>query len=148
MRQRTTIANRHSHRSGFTLLEIIAAIFIVSVGLFAVIQLFHFGFGKLHAMNEKEIALRAIQNELETLRSRPFDELANVKDGPFVSETPELTRLINVRATVTIEPYAAETVALKQVGASVVWTGEHGRTIRKELTTLVADTGAGLARDG
>jgi hypothetical protein len=94
----------------------------------------------MHAMNENAIAMRALQNEIETLRSLPFDELTEVRAAPFRSVTPEVSKLVNARAVVTVRP-DREYARLRRVTASIAWSGEYGRTIRKGLTTLIADKG-------
>lgn len=131
-------ASKTKARQGFMLIELVVALFILAVGLFGVIEIFHFGLGKLHATQESRIAMRAVQNEIETLRGMPFDELAAAEDAPFVSETPEMERLVNVRAGVTIRDYPEGEGKLREVTVTVVWTGEKGRRIEKRLTTLVA----------
>ena len=128
-------------RAGLTLIELIAALFVLTVGMFGVIQMYHFGLDKMRALNEYAIAMRAIQNEVETLRSVPFSQLDNTDSGQFRSETPELAMLVNATPTVSITDYDGGRKRLKQVTVSLRWTGEHGRTIEKKVTTLIADKG-------
>ena len=135
-----TASNHHDAR-GFTLLELVAALFVVSLGLFGVIQLLHFGVANTHALNEAKLATRAVQNEIETLRALPYSALRNVEGGPFVSEPAELAPMVNVKPRLTIQDYDEGAPPLKHVTATVSWTGEHGRRIEKTLTTLIADKG-------
>ena len=88
---------------GFTLLETIAALFVLTVGLFAVFQMFLYGLGKLHALSERETALLAIQNEVEALRAQPYEALSDVEEGPFISTTPGFEKLHLAQGLVTIE---------------------------------------------
>ena len=127
--------------TGFALIELIAALFILTVGMFGVIQMYHFGMAKMRAMNESDVAIRAVRNEIETLRSVPFDELQNVEDVPFRNETPAMADLVNVVPAVTVKDYGDGVGRLKEVTVAIAWTGEHGRTIRKSVTTLIADKG-------
>lgn len=126
-------------QSGVTLLELTAALFVLTVGMFGVIRMYHFGLNKMHALNESAVATEAIQNEVETLRSLPFSELRNTKRGHFVSETPALSRLVNATPSVTISDFPGGPRRLKEVTVSIKWTGENGRTIQKKVTTLVRD---------
>ncbi len=123
--------------AGMTLLELTTAIFVLIVGVFGVLQMFHYGLDTTRAINEANVAVRTLQNEIETLRSLPFAELEDMDGGPFRSLTPEAARLVNIRtrATIAAEP---DVPGLKRVTVRIAWTGEHGRTIRKELTTLIA----------
>ena len=119
------------------LLELTTAIFVLIVGVFGVLQMFHYGLDTARAINEANVAVRTLQNEIETLRSLPFAQLEDIDKGAFRSFTPEATKLVNVRttATITAEP---DVPGLKRVTVRIGWTGERGRTIRKELTTLIA----------
>jgi len=126
---------------GFTLLELACALFILTGGLFGVITMYHFGISKTRAINEYAIAMRAIENEVETLRAHPFSELADVEGGPFITEPNELDMLVNARPTVTVRDDFEGLSGLKRVIVTIAWTGENGRTIRKSITTLIADKG-------
>ena len=128
-------------RAGTTLIELVAALFVITIGLFGVIEMYHFGIDKMHALNEYKIAMRAVQNEIETLRALPFSELRNTDDGDFRSETPEVATLVNATPEVIITDYTGTENRLKHVEVSLKWTGEHGRTIEKRVTTLIADKG-------
>ena len=128
-------------RSGFSLLELTTALFVLTLGLFGAVQMFQLGLAKMRVVNEAGIAVRAVQNEIETLRSLPFSELGDVQSGPFISETPETANLVNASTSVSIRDYGEPETALKEVTVRIVWAGEHGRTIKKVQTTLIADKG-------
>ena len=127
------------NQSGVTLIELTAALFVLMVGMFGVIQMYHFGLGKMHALNESAVAMRAIQNEVETLRSLPFSQLRNTDSGHFASETPALSKLMNATRSVRINDFPQGPEGLKEVTVSIKWTGENGRTIEKNVTTLIGD---------
>jgi len=129
-------------RGGFALIELIAALFVLTIGMFGVIQMYHFGLAKMQAMNESAIAIRAVRNEVETLRAVPFDDLQNVEAAPFRSETPGMDELVNVVSDVAIKDYDGGAGRLKEVTVAVKWTGEHGRRIEKRVTTLIVDKGS------
>ena len=130
----------HAKDGGFTMLELTTALFVVAVGLFGVVTMFHIGVGKLRALHETNLGTRVVQNELETVRSLPFSALENVENAPFKSSAPEIGGLLNARPQVTIRD-ADPALRLKEVTARITWTGEHGRTITKSGTTLIADKG-------
>ena len=131
-------ARRHGKGSaGFTLLELSCAIFILTIGVFGVIEMFYFGLNKVRALSEADVAMRAVQNEVEVLRGVPFAELGIETTG-FRSVTPETERLMNATPEVRIEDAGT---ALKKVVVSIAWTGENGRRVEKGVTTLIADKG-------
>lgn len=127
--------------AGFSLLELTAAIFVLTVGMFGAVQMYHVGVSKAGAVREAATAATAIDNELETLRATPFEALENGEHGQFVSETPALNSLFKAQPKVLIADYDAEHPDLKRVTVSVRWVGEHGRGIEKGVTTLIADKG-------
>jgi Tfp pilus assembly protein PilE len=135
----------HLCQAGFTLLELVAAFFILSVGVFGAMTMYHFGIAKTKAVSENRAVLNAIQNEVECLRALPFGELENRQAGPFLATSPTFKRLVNVTPALTIRDYPGVEGRLKEVTAQIRWTGEHGRTIAKSVTTLIADTGPGGA---
>jgi len=126
---------------GSPMLELTVALFILTVGVFGVIQMFHFGLDKMRAMNEANLAMRVLQNETEALRAVPFEQLQNQEDGPFLGDASEAAKLMNAEPRVTIRDYGEPALRLKEVTVRVAWTGEHGRRIEKRLTTLIGDKG-------
>lgn len=140
MNPRRSIARRSLACEGFSLVEISTALFILVVGLFGVFQLFHFGLGKLRALDESAIAMQAVQNELETVRATPF---AQLQDGEheFVTQDPALERLVKPTGTVTIVT-VADPAGLKQVDISLRWVTQNGRVADRAVTTYVGDKGS------
>ena len=141
------MTQRHTRREGplgqrgFTLLELVTALFVLTVGLLGVITMYHFGIGKLRYLNENAVALRAVQNEIEALRAKSFEAVEPVAGGSFISETPEARRLTGARASVTIADYPDAEGELKEITARLTWRGDQGRQITKTATTLIANTG-------
>ena len=139
--------NRCRHRvrrAGFSLIELSTALFVVTVGTFGVITMFFYGLNEVRAIADSRVAVRAVQNELETRRALPFDQLTP-GESPFLSKTPEIDRLESLRATVIVADQTLATPGrsggLRSITATVNWVGEHGRPIEKHLSTLVADKG-------
>ncbi len=130
---------------GFALMESTAALFVAAVGLFGVLQMYQYGTQTLRTVQEHTIAGRALQNEVESLRGLPFDQLKPGKRPEhlglrleFISTTPETDRLLRAKAWVNIREREEAQGELLQVTASLRWTGEHGRIIKRSVTTLIA----------
>jgi len=128
-------------KKGSSLIELTCALFVVSVGLFGVMHVYLRGMEKMEAIKEYETALCALNNELETLRALPWDELETGDGLPFRSETPgvEQLHLVEARSFITLEQ---EYDGLKRVTVRMRWIGEHGRRIEKELTTMITQDDA------
>jgi len=128
--------NLRGRRHGSAHLEMLCALFVLTVGALGAIQMHVRGMDGIKAVNEYGIALRALNNELETLRALPFSALENGSHS-FRSRTPELERLVRPKGVCVIKDCAG-VPDLKEVQVSLRWTGEHGRLIEKQLTTLIA----------
>lgn len=127
--------------SGFSLIELNCALFVVTAGIFGVLGTYQLVMDKTRALNEYALAERIVRNEIESLRALPFAALEAAEAAPFRSQTPGLERLVNATPTLTILDRAETAPGLKEVRARLAWTGEKGRTIRYELVTLIADKG-------
>lgn len=127
-----------SPRGGFSLLEMTAAIFILCFGVMGIMTTYHFGMEKIRTLREAAIVTQAVQNEIETLRALPFDQLHDGQQAALHGTTAGMEDLVNVTPLVSIKPHG-EGLQLKEVSVSVRWTGDNGRTIEKAATTLIAD---------
>lgn len=125
--------------SGFTLIELNCALAVATVGIFGVIGMHLLAIDKVHAIREEDIVQRALSNEIEYLRAEPFAALEDVTRRPFLSRTPGIERLVGAKATVTITSRSGGNAGLKLVRARMVWRGENGRSIMRELVTLIAN---------
>lgn len=123
---------------GFMLVEATAALFVAAVGLFGVIEMMQVGSRALHVAQEHTIAGRALQNEIETLRGLPFDDLELGKRREFVSSTPELAKLMHVKTHVSIRESDGAEGRLVELSVRVRWTTQHARRVERSVTTLIA----------
>lgn len=127
--------------AGFSMIELTAALFVLAVGMMGTLQMYNVLADKTRVLQESEIAVRAVNTEIETLRALPFAQLTDREDAPFVSELFGTDNLVNVTPRVTVRPYADTRLELKEVTATLQWTGEHGRKLEKSATTLIAEKG-------
>ncbi len=132
-------ARTRARRAGYTLVELVAALSVFSVGLLGTVTSYHFAVDRIRTMRESAIAMRAVQNEMETLRALPYAALTDRTDAPLASVNPDLDQLVWAAPTVTIRSYLDGALPVKEVTVAVVWRGDNGRPIRKSITTLIAD---------
>lgn len=121
---------------GFSLLELTCAIFVVTVAGFGSIQLYSVGMDKIIMMREYDVATSELRNEVERLRSLPFDA---VSDGMAVS--PPSAALATLSEPLLTVAATERSPGLKAVDVSLTWNSRGGRTIMRKLTTLIADHG-------
>lgn len=126
-----------AHRGGFILVELVAALFVFTIGVLGTIATYHYGVDRIREMRNSAAAMRAIQNEVEVLRATPLGQLEDRENAPFVTESMELDKLVNVAPTLTIR--SCDGLALKEVGVRVRWTGGYGRKVSRSVTTLIGE---------
>ena len=124
---------------GFSLLELTTAIFLLTTCAFGMVQMFHVGVQSARTENERQIALRAIENELETLRATPTQQLALGDKLPFRSVTRELETLRLATPQVVISRDSE--LPLFHVRASVRWITQNGHATSAALEMLIAIEG-------
>jgi len=122
------------HR-GFSFIEIIVAIFIVSVILLLLQAVIHSSV-LVRTSKNQGIALTIVRNELEMLRIGGYDSLP--QSGSFsnnlLSELPQAAT-----TTLTVSAYNEKT---KQVTASVIWLDSGSLASSTiSISTLITQTG-------
>jgi prepilin-type N-terminal cleavage/methylation domain-containing protein len=122
---------------GFSLTELVVALAVMSIGLGGALTMITYGMSKLIAVDEYAIAHTAVQNEIETLRAGPFDDLIIGEHITFRSTTAQLERLPDAQPRVVVRD--TDTAGLKEITVSVAWRGDNGRRIERSVTTLLAD---------
>lgn len=127
--------------AGFTFLELSAAIFVLSVGIFGVLGMFQVGIAKTKVVAESMIALRAVQNEMEIRVATPFADLVVGESLPFISHTAETDGLVLAERLVTIADRSDRGLSLKEITVQLRWVTENGRVSTRKLTTLVRAKG-------
>ncbi len=125
--------------SGFSLVELTCALAVVSIGFGGVFHIYLHGLEKMRAVDEYEMALCALNNEIETLRAQPWDTLTPGEALSFRS-TPLIDGLHLAETQVTIQDVPEGPPGLRQATVQIRWIGEYGRHIEKTLTTLIART--------
>ncbi|MBA2564474.1 MAG: prepilin-type N-terminal cleavage/methylation domain-containing protein [Gemmatimonadetes bacterium] len=114
--------------AGFTLIEVIIALFVISMTILAVGPLMTgISRGNNYGQNVS-IASGRVQEKVEELKNRPF---ANVTNGSETLKEPAMTR----RWTVVAEPVPN---ALKEVDVVVEWTDTMKKPQHVSVKTFIA----------
>lgn len=128
-------------RRGAALLEVSCALFIVTVGLFGVLQMYTSALNHTRYLLESDLAQNILENEVETLHGAGFDALNVGTTSAFHTESEALRRLHDAHTRVTVAPTAGAERFAKTITLTVTWTGRTGRTITRSISTIVADRG-------
>ncbi len=122
-------------KEGFTLIEVLVTIAILSVVLIALLSCFMHGFNIIFRMRQVNIATQSIQEELELVRNMPFDDILSL-DSSFTNES--LSLLENSTGILNLENSAGDDI--KKLTVSALWSC-RGRQMRKDIVTYVTRKG-------
>jgi len=134
------MAKRARRRTGYTLLELLTAMGLLGIGVFAITTSFHYGLEKVRAMQEMHTAQTAAQNQLEQLRAAPFNELKLTKNTPLPT-TSALDSLVKASMSKCVQTYGDPKLGLREVKVRVDWIGDGGRVMHASALTLIGDKG-------
>lgn len=126
---------RESRNDGFTLIEVLVTLLILTVVLTALLSCFIQGFDILTRMKQMTIATQSIQKELESIRSLPYSDILSLNDA-FTNDN--LTYLENSSGIINLEDSVGSEI--KKLTVSLTWT-YRGRQMRKEVVTYVTKKG-------
>jgi len=126
---------RESRNDGFTLIEVLVTLLILTVVLTALLSCFIQGFDILTRMKQMTIATQSIQKELESIRSLPYSDILSL-DDTFTNDN--LTYLENSSGIINLEDSVGSEI--KKLTVSLTWT-YRGRQLRKEVVTYITKKG-------
>jgi prepilin-type N-terminal cleavage/methylation domain-containing protein len=128
---------------GYTLIELVSAMGVLGIGLFAIVTSFHYGLEKVRAMQEMHTAQTVAQNRLELLRAVPFEELKEV-ENESMPMGPALEKLVRPKIEKTVRVHGDPVLNLREVEVRVSWTGDSGRPMQTSALTLIGNKGGAV----
>ncbi len=117
---------------GFTLLEVLIATIILTVGVIAICGAFNAGIFASADIENVDLALNIAQAKMEEIKNTPFADLAD--SGPVPADSDPASSLARFNVTVDV----AEGQNPMQVDVTVAWDVKGGQT-DITLTALIAD---------
>jgi prepilin-type N-terminal cleavage/methylation domain-containing protein len=134
-KRKGAVAIQPNKKLGFTLVEVLITILMLTVVLTALLSCFVQGFDILNRMKQMTIATQCIQKELETIRTKHYNDILSL-DDTFTNDN--LAYLDNSNGTINLEDSIGSEI--KKLTVSVTWT-YRGRQMRKDVVTYVTKKG-------
>ena len=133
-------------RNGFTLVETMIAILILSIGLIGLFTAFSNGPAVIRRTADISTATKIAQDAMEIVRDNSFAAITgwgifSSQDFTTVtgSTTQGLANLNSGQVLLSISDFIDSNI--KQVSITVQWTGAQGQAFSRSITTLVTNGG-------
>lgn len=133
---------KRTKQSGFTLMEVTAAVFVMSVGIFAAFDLYFRCMEGTSAMIEERTALSIVRSEVAWLEGAPDLDAGTY---PIRGTSTMMERLPEGTGVVELSPRNDLAPDLLEAKVSVTWQVRTGRMATREVTTLVYPKGGAHA---
>lgn len=128
--------------NGFTLLEVMIAILILTIGIVIVLQIFPLGFSVEKGSQMKSQAVLLAQEKIEVINSKAYQDIvvATTSEDSLASPFERFSRQTEISyVDADLQPSLADT-GLKKIEVTVSWKSSlplGGKTVT--LITLVAE---------
>ncbi len=128
---------RKSKQNGFSLIEVLIAMLLMSAVLISLIVVIAFGFNNISRTKQYALATHVAQEAIEYIRNQPFDQISFAGLGPtFMHES--LIPLENGACYLTVQSGAGDDI--KKVSIRVRWF-YRGNEINKHVVTYITRDG-------
>ncbi len=126
---------KQQKKDGFSLIEVMITILLLTVVLSALLSCFIQGFDILMRMKQMTVATQGIQKELELIRNMHYSDILSM-DNSFTNDS--FSFLENSSGIISLDDSVG--AEIKKLTVSVTWT-YRGRQMRKEVVTYVTKKG-------
>lgn len=127
---------RGARARGFAVLELVTALFVISVGLFGIMDMYLRVMDGTRVTQQYAAATTVLRNSLETVRARG-DAALVPGSYPLPVEDLMMDRFSEAQGTLVVTPSATGIASLREVEARLQWRAHSGRLIEKRLVTLM-----------
>ena len=129
------IQNQKNSQKGFSLIEVLIAIFILGIVSVTLISVFIYGFNVVFKTRQVTIATQIAQEEVELVRNMNYDDILLL--GSTYSHD-NLSDLVNGAGVLSLESGPGDDI--KKLTVSVTWDYQ-GTNMRKDVVTFIAREG-------
>lgn len=126
---------------GFTLIEVLVTMVILSGVLTALLSCFIYGLSIISRMKQTAIATQIIQEQLEDIRDKTYDEIVSLGTSFENTRLDQLsTQSGGEEASGGVVVESSEGDDIKKITVTVQWT-YRGRAQREDLVTFITREG-------
>ncbi len=156
MSKLTARANNSKQIVGFTFIEVIVSLAVITIAILAIIQIFPFGVQTGKSAEQNTTAVALAQGKLEEFTAATYDDISagTLEDHQRLSDNPTDTEYYYWRTTIVsyvdadFNTSATET-GLKKISVTVFW--KHPQSPNPErsitLTTVIAQKWRSLPKN-
>ena len=130
-----TIQNQKNPQKGFSLIEVLIAIFILGIVSVTLISVFIYGFNVVFRTRQVILATQIAQEEVELVRNLNYDDILLL--GSTYNHD-SLSELVNGAGALSIENGPGDDI--KKLTVSVTWD-YRGTNMRKDVVTFITREG-------
>ncbi len=126
---------------GFTLIEVLITMMILSGVMTALLSCFIYGLNIISRMKQTAVATQIIQEQLEDIRDKTYDEVVSLGTSFSNSRIDQLSSWSGCEdATGGVAVESSQGDDIKKITVTVQWT-YRGRAQREDLVTFITREG-------
>jgi prepilin-type N-terminal cleavage/methylation domain-containing protein len=129
------IQNQKNPQKGFSLIEVLIAIFILGIVSVTLISVFIYGFNVVFKTRQVSMATQIAQEEVELVRNMNYDDIL-LLGSTYTHDS--LSELVNGAGALSIESGPGDDI--KKLTVSVTWDYQ-GTIMRKDVVTFITREG-------
>lgn len=132
---------KNKKEEGFTLIEVLVTMMILSGVLTALLSCFIYGLNIISRMKQTAVATQIIQEQLEDIRNMTYDEivvLGTSFENASLGELSKWSGCEGANGSIAVENSEGDDI--KRVTVTVQWT-YRGRAQREDIVTFITRDG-------
>lgn len=136
--------SRLSNQSGYTILEVAIASFVMVMGLTSSIIAMQVGFRQVELARDCTIASQIMQSEIERIRMMSWSEVNALATSSTVNISDSFyadTKLAKFGATIGAANDSTRPTEVKKITVVVVWTSYDGAAHSRSMSAIYAKNG-------
>ncbi len=126
-------------KNGFSLIEIIFTLAVLSIGLGSLYGVLHNGMKHMRTVGGKSYAVVAATSEIEIVKAIPNNEFPDEYEGPFLGKV-DFSALPDGEGVLKIEDHEDSEGRLRKVTVTITWTAA-GKDKSFSVATLMGKPG-------